>query len=192
MAGAYSARSLATAQPLNGGTDELLVDDAEVVETAEELATDVVLLRLDILLNVELIDLVEVVPELGVVKMEVALASVFTLDVPLSMEGRVPEIRFDLELDIEVDIVRTLDEADTGTERLELDLWLDLEVAKTNEELDIGYRALLELILLLDSEIGPKLVVALSVVLIGVVLTLGLVNIPELIGTKDLVDAEDS
>jgi hypothetical protein len=92
MAGAYPAISLAIARISNGAKDELLVDDAEVVETAEELAIDDMLLRLDVLLNVELKELVEVEPGLNVVKVEVALTSVFILDVLLVIDGRVLEL----------------------------------------------------------------------------------------------------
>jgi hypothetical protein len=69
---------------------------------------------------------------------------------------------------------------------------LDEASIETNEELDIGNRALLELILVLDSEVRLKLIVSLSVVLTGVMLTPELVNSSELIDTSDVVDTEDS
>jgi hypothetical protein len=145
---------LATAQPVSGATGVVLVD--EVVDEMlldeimlEEFVTNEATLELKLLVTVgvgEKID--EFVDETTMSELELG------------------NVRFDddeISLELDSEVMETTDELvmDTGT--LELELLRRLNDVELTDVLEIGYGALLELILLVD--LGAVLVLAPSVVL---------------------------
>jgi len=169
---------------------EVLVNDAEVVETVELLTASDLLLETDVLPNVE--EMIGVVSGLEVVRMEVELSVLKTgvlLDDEIAdmVEESVMETNV-LRLELESGLVRMLDGTAIGRGALELDLRSRIEVDDTIEELETGNRALFEFNPLLDPGTGLMRVVPLVAGLMGVLLTIELVDIVELIEMEDLVD----
>jgi hypothetical protein len=163
MAGRYSKRLLATAQPLNGGAGVLLVD-----RLVEELAIDKVMLELKLLLGVgvgENID--EFVSDRIVLEVKLEVVNVEDDKISLELESEVTGMLDGLVLD---------------KETLELELLRKLIDVELMDVLDIGYKRLLELALLLDLEVKLLLMLPVFVELRTAVLS------SELVGSLRLDD----
>jgi hypothetical protein len=188
MAGSYPEMPLATAQPVSGAADMALVDEivdevvAEVVdeaadgvvdEAADEVVDEVVdeLLMGRIMLD-KLENAVELVDELSTATTELMLLLAVTVEEGIiELVGGTIVLEFELDnvelndegisLELDTELTEITDKLVTDALLLILELLRTLKDVELTDVLDMGYKALLELILLLNLEL--RLVPVLSV-----------------------------
>jgi hypothetical protein len=163
----------------------MLVDDMVLV--VDEFVTGGSVLALKLLLDDEEIDVVGGLMT-GRVLLEVELALVLvTMVEEFAVLGTV--------LELEIELVTMIADVIGDIETIEPDRLLRLEVVKIVDELEIGYKTLLELDLLSDSEVRVEAVVPIVGTAVSVVLSLGLetteLDDERLVDTNERDDPEE-
>jgi hypothetical protein len=195
MAGSYPEMPLATAQPVSGAADMALVDEivdevvAEVVdeaadgvvdEAADEVVDEVVdeLLIGRIMLD-KLENAVELVDELSTATTELMLLLAVTVEEGIiELVGGTIVLEFELDnvelndegisLELDTELTEITDKLVTDALLLILELLRTLKDVELTDVLDMGYKALLELILLLNLELRLVLVLSVDAELLAV------------------------
>jgi hypothetical protein len=168
MAGSYLEMPLATAQPVSGAADVVLVD-----EVVDELLIGRIMLD-------KLENTVELVDELSTATTELMLLLAVSVEEGIiELVGDTIVLEFELEnvelnddevsLELDTELTETTDELVTDALTLILELLRELKDIELTEVLDMGYRALLELILLLNLELRLVLVLSVDAELLAVV-----------------------
>jgi plasmid maintenance system antidote protein VapI len=148
----------------------VLEEEFEVVVLVDELVTGNTMVTLELLLKLEV---VELTGEFGPDTMVLSFELVTTAE-ELVAEGMV--------LEDETEVVELTDESVTGRTIFELDELLRLDLVEMTDEFEIGYKTLLERILLLEPEIR---LVTISAELVD---TPGLADEDVLVDTEEIVD----
>lgn len=165
MAGSYPEMPLATAQPVSGAADVVLVDEV-VDEVVDELLIGRIMLD-------KLENTVELVEEFTTATTELMLLLTVSVEEGIiELVGGAIILEFELDnvvlnddgvsLALDTELAEITGELVTDALTLILELLRELKDVELTEVLDMGYRALLELILLLNLEL--RLILVLSVV----------------------------
>jgi hypothetical protein len=153
---------------VRGATGAVLED----IVLVDELVTGSTIVTLELLLKLEVVEIIENL-ETGTVVLSFELV---TTAEELVAEGMV--------LEDETEVVELTDESVTGRTIFELDELLRLDLVEMTDEFEIGYKTLLERILLLEPEIR---LVTISAELVD---TPGLADEDGLVDTERIVDTE--